>query len=121
MNKRPSSTKLRRQCFDANKKVDEAGHIYMVCHLCGNRIDPVRDRWEAEHPTPHANGGEEVLPAHESCHHPKTARDLHEIARGKRQADRHFGVKQSSGSFRKPPPGYKYDWSSRRYVKEEAS
>lgn len=121
MSKRASSTKTRRECFDANKRVDENGRIYLVCWLCGGRIDPAREKWDAEHPTPYANGGTEVLPAHEGCHDPKTARDISEIAKGKRVRDRHFGIKRSSGSFRKAPPGFKYDWSARRYVKEEAS
>lgn len=118
---RPSSTKVRRECFDANKRVDETGRIYLVCHICGGMIDPIRDRWEAEHPTPHANGGVKTLPAHEACHDEKTPRDISEIAKGKRVADRHFGIRRSSGSFRKAPPGFKYDWRSRRLVKEDAS
>ena len=120
MSKRPSSTKLRREVFETHKWTDPvSGRIMMTCYICGFPLDPVRERWHAEHPTPHANGGTEVLPAHEDCHRPKTARDIKNIAKGRRTRDRHFGIKRSSGSFRKPPPGYKYDWSARRYVKEE--
>lgn len=99
MSRRPSSTKARRDCFDANKWADAAGKIWLTCHLCGQPIDPVRQTWEAEHPTPHANGGIEVLPAHTSCHRPKTARDVSSIAKGKRVSDFHFGIKRRGSSF----------------------
>lgn len=97
MSGRLSSTKTRRECFDRCKRVDEAGNIWLDCHLCGLPINPTKERWEAEHPTPHANGGVETLPAHPACHKPKTARDITEIAKGKRIRDRHFNIKQSSG------------------------
>lgn len=97
--KRPSSTKLRREVFDANKKTDETGRIYMDCHICGGRISPGAQRWDAEHVVPWANGGKTVLPAHESCHAVKTARDVSEIAKGKRVSERHWGIRQASGAM----------------------
>jgi 5-methylcytosine-specific restriction protein A len=95
--KRPSSTRVRRECFEANKWTDETGHIWLTCHLCGGRLNPATERWDAEHPTPHANGGTKVLPAHVSCHKEKTGNDVSEIAKGKRQYDRHFGIDRPSG------------------------
>jgi hypothetical protein len=60
-------------------------------------IDPVRERWDAEHTSPHANGGTDVRPAHVACHRIKTStQDVPAIAKGKRVRDRHFGITQSA-------------------------
>ncbi len=99
MSRRPSSTKVRRDCFDANKWTDGAGKVWLDCHICGLKLDPVRDPWEAEHVVPHANGGTDVRPAHVACHKPKTAKDVSEIAKGKRVHDFHFGIKRRGSSF----------------------
>jgi 5-methylcytosine-specific restriction endonuclease McrA len=113
MDKRPSSAKARRECFEANKCVDHAGHIFLVCHLCGARIDPVRDKWDAEHVIPHAFGGTVLKPAHEKCHRQKTSNDdVPAIAKSKRVSDRHFGIKRPKG-FRKTE-GVKFNWSTGR-------
>jgi hypothetical protein len=97
MNPRPSSTKTRRECFDQNRRVDETGRIYMECHICHGRIWPGSEKWEAEHPTPHANGGKDVLPAHSGCHKEKTKKDVSSMAHGKNASDRHFGIERSKG------------------------
>lgn len=100
MSKRPSSsTKDRREVFDRCKRVDANGKVWLDCYLCGLPIDPVREKWECEHPTPRANGGTVTFPAHPACHKPKTARDISTIAKGVRIRDRHFNIKQSSSSF----------------------
>lgn len=100
MSKRPSSTALRRQVFDACKYPDPVtGRIMMTCHLCSLPIDPAREKWDAEHVIPFANGGTEIRPAHTACHKPKTARDASEIAKGKRIRDYHFGIKRRGSSF----------------------
>jgi hypothetical protein len=125
--KRASSTKVRRECFDKHKWTDPVtGRTRLTCHICKGPIDPAREKWEAEHVIrrvlKESDAPEDVLPAHAIlCHPTKTKQDNWETAKGKRVADRHYGIKRSSGSFRKAPPGFKYDWSSRRYVKEEAS
>lgn len=91
--KRPSSAKVRRECFEANRLTDDTGRIYLKCHICNGRIDPVREPWEAEHTTPHAFGGTELKPAHVKCHKVKTADDVGKIAKSKRVANKHFGTK----------------------------
>lgn len=105
--KRPSSTKARRECFDANKRMDEDGRVYLECHICNGRIDPARDAWEAEHPIPHAFGGKETKPAHAKCHKPKTADDVGKIAKSKRTSDGHLGIKRRGwgGKYRKKVNG----------------
>lgn len=104
MTSRPSSTKVRRECFDAHKWTDKlTGRVMLTCHLCKGPIDPVRDRWEAEHTIRRVLSKDDstanVLPAHYACHKPKTAKDVQENAKGKRVRDRHFGIARPSGSF----------------------
>lgn len=70
-----------------------------VCHICLERIDGVRERWQVEHVVPHALGGDEeagsdnLQPAHERCHAPKTAEDIGRIAKAKRVSAKHTGAK----------------------------
>lgn len=119
------SVKARRICFDAHKWLNHLGHVRLTCHYCKLPIDPIKDRWRADHIHRFAEGGqdtaENLFPIHERCDADhKAPNDVREIAKGKRVRDRHYGIKRSSGTFRKAPPGFKYDWSARRYVKEEA-
>ena len=106
--KRPSSVKARRECFEANRLRDKLG-VYMICHICGGRIDPVRQKWEAEHVIPHYFGGEELKPAHENpCHRRKThEEDRPAIQKSKNTADSHFGIKRKGwgGKYRKKLDG----------------
>lgn len=103
MNRRPSSTKVRRECFDRCKYTDPVtGRIMMTCHICGLPIDPVRQKWEADHVTRRSLKGDDspsnILPAHKTdCHSEKSRRDISDHAKGVRVRDRHFNIKQSSG------------------------
>src|SRR5215469_9682469 len=70
-----SSTKARRECFERNRWTDPlTGRIMMTCHICQGRIDPARERWEAEHVRRRSLNTEDrdepcnILPTHESCH-----------------------------------------------------
>ena len=107
--KRPSSAKARRECFDAHKRMDdELGRYYLICHICGSRIDPVREPWEAEHVVPHAFGGQALKPAHYKCHKVKTSTvDVPAIAKSKRASDKHLGIKRKGwgGKFKKKLSG----------------
>lgn len=107
MDKRPSSAKARRECFEANKVIGANGRKYLICHICEGIIDPVRDEWEAEHVIPHAFGGEELKPAHVKCHKRKTADDVGRIAKSKRASDKHLGIKRKGwgGKFRQKMNG----------------
>ena len=74
----PSSTKARRECFERNRWTDPlTGRIMMTCHICQGRIDPARERWEAEHVRRRSLNTEDrdepcnILPTHESCHEAK--------------------------------------------------
>ena len=99
MSSRPRAAKDRRDCFEKHKRFDMLNRIYMECYLCGLPIYPAREGWEAEHPSPHANGGTEILPVHAACHKPKTAEDISKIAKGKRVSNRHFGIAPKGRSF----------------------
>lgn len=102
--KRPSSTKVRRECFEAHRRTDEAGHVYLVCYLCGGRFNPATTTWEAEHVIRRVLKKDDtpsnVWPAHAKCHKPKTANDITENAKGKRVSEKAFGIKRKGG-FRK--------------------
>jgi len=67
-----------------------------LCHICGKRINPVRDEWEVEHTVPIALGGADfgpnVRPAHSACHAAKTQADVKQIAKAKRVAAKHEGT-----------------------------
>ena len=118
--RRRDSVKDRRKCFDDHRYIHADGSTVMDCHICGGVIRPGRgQKWVAEHVIPLAFDGADVRPAHESpCHTTKTAKDVGDIAKAKRVQEKHFGIRQRQG-FRKPPPGFKYDWGKRRLVKVE--
>lgn len=102
MNKRPGSAYLRRQCFNAHKIFSQlTGKWLLQCHICGFEFDPTRTRWDAEHVVRRVLTGDDspanVLPAHATCHKPKTVADVRENAKGKRVSDRHYNIRQSSG------------------------
>ena len=58
------------------------------CHICGERIDGTRERWDAEHIVPYAltrdDSDANLAPAHELCHASKTTGDVAQIAKAKR-------------------------------------
>lgn len=67
-----------------------------VCHLCGEKIDGTREKWDAEHIVPYAltrdDSDENLAPAHVSCHRKKTPEDQTRIAKAKRVAAKHQGA-----------------------------
>ena len=105
-----NSTRARRICFDAHKQQDGMG-VYLLCHICDRRISPGRDDWDADHIRRHAEGGEEtsenLWPAHAACHRTKSAKDVGEVAKGKRVAAKHYGIKRGPKKGRPMPFGRK--------------
>lgn len=122
--RRPSSTKLRRQVFDRQKyQCQLTGRILMTCHICGFPIDPVREKWDADHVTRRVLSNDDslanVLPAHENCHKEKTACDVRAHTKGKRQSNKHFNIERKHRrSWR--PPGTKHNWATGRLERIEA-
>lgn len=96
MTARPSSTKLRRICFEAHKIQGPHG-LHLLCHICGGVIWPAKNAWEAEHVLRRCLSNDDsatnLRPAHVKCHKVKTAADVSENAKGKRVADKHHGIK----------------------------
>jgi len=115
--KRGSNARFRRAVFDAHKREDSRG-IHLVCGSCGVRLDPVRERWEADHDLGLGAGGADDAqsngqPLCVPCHRRKTASvDIPKAAKSRRVSDKHFGIKQRGGGFWRPP-GHKYQWSRR--------
>lgn len=76
------------------------------CHLCGQKIDGVRERWEVEHVIALELGGSDTpdnwAPAHVQCHKVKTRQDMADIGRARRVHAKHIGAKAPS---RRPLPG----------------
>jgi hypothetical protein len=97
---RRDSVRDRRECFERNRRTDEHGRIVLDCEICGGIILPASEKWEAEHTIPLHFGGTETKPVHPHCHKPKTAKDMGDIAKGKRVRDKTFGIARSKGSFR---------------------
>lgn len=119
-----NSTKARRICFEAHK-IESDGFIFLRCHVCKHELDPVREKWRADHIRRHAEGGEDtaenLYPICMDCDGGvggKAADDTIQVAKGKRNRDKHFGIKQKTG-FRKPPPGMKYDWKRGGYRRDD--
>lgn len=110
-NKRPASAALRRLCFETHKRVDFAGRIYLLCHICKGPIRPASEPWEAEHiqrrVLSNDDSASNLAPAHVKCHREKTRTDVAENAKGKRSSDRHFGIRRRGwgGKVRKKMSG----------------
>ena len=70
-----------------------------ICHICGQKIQ-AGEPWEVEHVRPLALLGEDteanMAPAHKTCHAPKTVDDVRRIAKAKRMAAKHVGIKKQS-------------------------
>ena len=69
------------------------------CYICEQKIK-VGEAWEADHVIPFALGGADdesnMRPAHKVCHAPKTVADVRRIAKAKRMAAKHHGIKKQS-------------------------
>ncbi|MEW5705104.1 MAG: HNH endonuclease signature motif containing protein [Pseudomonadota bacterium] len=116
---RPSSYKVRHDCYYAHVRYDAHGRAYLICHICQGPIWSGKDSWEAEHVVRRSVGGADdpsnVMPAHTKCHKAKTRDDVRENAKGKRVAERHAGIKRPRG-FRRPEG--KYNWATGRYERK---
>lgn len=80
-----------------------------ICHICGQKIDAGRERYQIDHIIPLEMGGEDggdnLAPAHEACHTRKTAQqDVPNIRKAQRQERRSMGIAKQS---RNPLPGSK--------------
>jgi 5-methylcytosine-specific restriction protein A len=77
------------------------------CHLCGTKIDGVREKWEVEHviawELTRDDSDENLKPAHKSCHKTKThTQDRPAINEAKRREAKHQGVTRPAGKIKGP-------------------
>lgn len=90
MTRRRWTQKRRLALFEAHKG---------LCHICGDKIDGTRERWDVEHKIPLAMGGDDdegnCAPAHERCHKDKTKADRGQIAKADRVRAKHNGARQA--------------------------
>lgn len=75
------------------------------CHLCGEKIDGVREAWEIEHviawELTRDDSDENLRPAHKSCHKDKTHKqDRPAIKKAKRREAKHNGVARPAGNLK---------------------
>lgn len=95
---RRMSTKRRAEVFE------RCGGI---CHICGDKIDGTRERWDVEHIVPYAltrdDSDENLAPAHVRCHAAKTKDDVRNISKAKRVHRKAIGAHKA----KTPLPGGK--------------
>lgn len=111
-----NSTRARRICWMTHRTTHAGtGAQVMICAVCAQYIDPIRDAWRADHIIRHAEGGEDtpenlqpICLACDTGPDGKAAHDTREIAKGKRVAEKHFGIREKRG---RPMPGSRAsDW-----------
>lgn len=69
-----------------------------LCHICGNKIDAPKQRWDVEHVKPLSMGGADdetnMRPAHVECHAAKTAGEAPPRAKANRNRARALGIRK---------------------------
>lgn len=108
---------MRRE-FSSKIKVAAFRRADGRCEKCSVRLSV--GKFAYDHRIPDAMGGEPTLDNCEvlctACHSAKTRTvDVPRIAKARRQAAKHIGIKRPS-SFRKPPEGSRWDWRLGRRV-----
>lgn len=70
------------------------------CHLCGLRIDALKQAWEVEHVKPLSMGGTDtdanLKPAHIHCHKEKSAEEAAPRAKADRAGAKHLRLAKPS-------------------------
>ncbi len=102
-----NQARFRKSVFDSHKRTDAAGYIYLICAGCGMRINPAKEKWEADHRARKALGENDHVDVHDPkangqvlckvCHAEKTKDDVKENAKGKAVSDKHFGIARKRG------------------------
>jgi 5-methylcytosine-specific restriction enzyme A len=97
------NTTPRRRLSDLQRAKLFAAHAG-ICHLCGQRIDGVREAWDVDHVIarelygPGADDDANLAPAHRACHKKKTAKDVAAIRKSDRIRAKHNGAR-GNGAF----------------------
>lgn len=89
-------SKMTRRRFTTKQNIEFFLAHNGECHICGGKIDAVREKWEREHVIPIALGGADddsnMRPAHVKCHREKTDGDVAAIAKARRREAKHMGA-----------------------------
>lgn len=99
MGRKRFSDKDRARIFAANGG---------ACHLCGQKINGVHEKWEVEHviawELTRDDSDDNLRPAHISCHQTKTHKqDRPAINQAKRREAKHLGVTRPKQSIKSAP------------------
>lgn len=77
-----------------------------ICHLTGEKIDPVRDAWDLDHKIALILGGEHretnLYPAKREAHRRKTAVEVAVKAKIARTRKKHLGIAKPKSSLSHP-------------------
>lgn len=83
-----------RPSLSAAQRVRIFDHHKGVCHLCG-LVVKAGEKWHVEHVIPRWQGGPDSIdnmqPAHDDCHAPKTAAEARQRAKEARIRAKHLG------------------------------
>lgn len=89
--------RVRQRVFDR-----EGG----ICHLTGEKIDPVRDEWDLDHKVALILGGEHretnLFPAKREPHRRKTAVEMKVKSKIARTRKKHLGIDKPKSSLSHP-------------------
>lgn len=89
--------RVRQRVFDR-----EGG----ICHLTGDKIDPVRDEWDLDHKVALILGGEHretnLFPAKREPHRRKTAVEMKVKSKIARTRKKHLGIAKPKSSLSHP-------------------
>lgn len=93
-----------------------------LCGLTGKKLRP-GDGYDFDHIIALEDGGRHAesnlhvvwRPAHRK----KTAAEAGGRAERRRKQKKHLGFDKPKGRSLSPPPGYRFDWSKRRYVRKD--
>ncbi|MGN7738353.1 HNH endonuclease, partial [Ensifer sp. 22564] len=89
--------RVRQRVFDR-----EGG----ICHLTGEKIDPVRDEWDLDHKVALILGGEHretnLFPAKREPHRRKTAVEMKVKSKIARTRKKHLGIAKAKSSLSHP-------------------
>ncbi|SDA47877.1 HNH endonuclease [Sinorhizobium sp. NFACC03] len=77
-----------------------------ICHLTGEKIDPVRDEWDVDHKVALILGGEHretnLFPAKREPHRRKTAVEMKVKSKIARTRKKHLGIDKPKSSLSHP-------------------